>query len=392
MDANSLGLFPFKSVGLGKLEDGHGQCLWYAVSGSYKNSPDLDMINWDSTGMLNVEDEAAALKHSPVPADFPIAVIIAPGAVLSGQDRTPDTALPLCGGNYDRNNYLEGGTSLDYSTYTSDDVGSIWSFLDASFSSGLGNGSANDQIVFITRKELWDRVKQTRVLDTAAASSPIKELASQLAECLVYYGDEGLADRNLIFGGRLVLPDYQDRDEYRDRVDRLYGRFPQDIRASNHATTPLKISHADEKRFVVSSSGNGYCETKTGLDPVLWENWKDQFFVVVAKDFEPGSALPYSNRCTAFPGSNCLKINGKTNVAAIVFFARERSNDQVRDLTAFADDNSLSDRSGLWNEYLDAGNRHLYDGSPSTDDFVLDPGDYSICILKNPAGLSVEAC
>ncbi len=55
---NSIGLFPFKSVGLGKIEDSSGQCLWYIVSGNYKNSPGYNLRNWDSTGgFINLVDE-----------------------------------------------------------------------------------------------------------------------------------------------------------------------------------------------------------------------------------------------------------------------------------------------------------------------------------------------
>ena len=392
--ANSLGLFPFKTVGLGKLEDGNGQCLWYAVSGSYKNSPDMDLVNWDTNGMLTVEDENGNLKHSSDPSEYPVAVLIAPGAVLSGQNRTPDAALPLCAGNYNRSNYLESGSNLDYSAYTSDDVGNVWSFLDASLSSSLENPDSNDQIVYITRKELWDRIKKTRQLATDSAStSPIKDLTNQLAECLVEYGDETPANRKMIFAGKLVLPDYEDKSNYKDKAGRLFGRFPQDIRESNHLYSPMKLTHTSEKQFVASSAANGFCETKTGLDGSLWGNWKDHFFVVVAKDFAPDSTIPFSNRCTSFPGSNCLSINGRTNVAAIIFFAKERSGSQNRDLSSYTNDDSVLDQMGVWNEYLNgAANQHAYDGTAATNTYGLDPDDYAVCVIKNATGLSVVEC
>lgn len=390
--ANSLGLFPFKTVGLGKLEDGNGQCLWYAVSGSYKNSPDMDLVNWDTNGMLTVEDENGNLKHSSDPSEYPIAVLIAPGAVISGQDRTPDAAQPLCGGNFNRSNYLESGSNLDYSTYTTDDVGNVWSFLDASLSSSLKNSDSNDQIVYITRKELWDRIKKTKQLSTNSATSPIKDLTNQLAECLIEYGDVSPANQQLIFAGKLVLPSYEEKANYKDKTGRLFGRFPQNIHKSNHFYG-LKLSHTAEKLFVISSGGNGFCETKTGLDPSLWENWKDHFFVVIAKDFAPDSAIPFSSRCTSYPGSNCLNINGRTNVAAIIFFAKERSGSQDRDLSSYTNDDSISDRMGVWNQYLNgAANQHAYDGTAATNTYGLDPDDYAVCIIKNATDLSVVEC
>jgi len=307
--ANSLGLFPFKTVGLGKLEDGNGQCLWYAVSGNYKNNPDLELVNWDTNGMLTVEDENGNLKHSSDPSEYPVAVLIAPGAVLSGQDRTPDAALPLCSGNYNRSNYLESGSNLDYSAYTSDDVGNVWSFLDASLSASLENSKY----------------------------SPITWVDTD---------------------GNVTV-----------------------------------WAAANAKSFVVSSGTDGYCEVKTGLDPLLWENWKDHFFVVIAKDFAPDSTIPFSSRCTSFPGSNCLSINGRTNVAAIIFFAKERSGSQTRDLSPYTNDDSILDQMGVWNQYLNsAANQHPYDGTAGTNTYGLDPDDYAVCIIKNATNLSVVEC
>jgi len=42
---NILGLFPWASLETGILKSGSGQCLWYAVSGEYKNPPQTAMLN-----------------------------------------------------------------------------------------------------------------------------------------------------------------------------------------------------------------------------------------------------------------------------------------------------------------------------------------------------------
>ena len=34
-----MGRLPWKTLGLDALKAGPGECLWYAVSGTYKNSP-----------------------------------------------------------------------------------------------------------------------------------------------------------------------------------------------------------------------------------------------------------------------------------------------------------------------------------------------------------------
>jgi len=384
-NANSLGLFPFKSVGLGKLEDGHGQCLWYAVSGTYKNSPDLDMVNWDSPGMIQIEDENGVLKHPGNPAAYPVAVIIAPGAPLLGQDRSADGSLPLCGANHNRSNFLEGGSRLNYAAYLPNDAGTIWPFLDASLSTRLANADANDKIAYVTRRDIWERVKQSRELDTGNASSAIATLTRQLAECLVAYSNESSNGQKILpYAGRLVLDDYQDKTKYKDKLGRYAGRFPQNIKESNHRAGNV-LGHDPEKAFVVQEGGTeGYCQGKTGLDAALWENWKDQFFYVVAKDYRPESTKSLPDRCN--DAADCLDIGGNSKVAAIVFFAEERSPDQDRDLTPFTDDNQTSHRLGLWNQYLDGINRHLYAGNGSTNQFDNGVNDYAYCVFKQASG------
>ena len=387
--ANSLGLFPFKSVGLGKLEDGNGQCLWYAVSAAYKNAPGFGLLNWDSNGMLTVENEQAVLKHGSNPQDFPVAVLIAPGAPLAGQNRSADPALPLCSGNYSWNHYLENGPNLDYSTYTPGDVGSIWGFLDASVKSVGTNVNFNDRVVFITRKELWDAIEKTGSLSTSQPS-PIRELTKNLAECLASYGNMD-ANRTLVYPSRMVLADYSDREDYRDQSGRFSGRYPQDIRNSN-IDSGMKLSNDDAKKFVMDpGAGTGYCESASSLNAALWENWKDQFFLVVADAFKPGTLIPYASRCSA-GGGNCLNIDSRSNVAAIVFFAKRRTADQTRDMTGYSNDSLVSERASMWNEYLDGTNRHLYDGTSATDTFEVNDDDYAFCIIKDSGGLSAVEC
>jgi hypothetical protein len=78
----SLGLLPYRTLNLPDLRDGHGQCLWYAVAGSFKNNPKPQILNWDSRGQFQAVDEAG--QTLPLAA----AVIIAPGPPLASQQRS----------------------------------------------------------------------------------------------------------------------------------------------------------------------------------------------------------------------------------------------------------------------------------------------------------------
>jgi len=187
---NAVGLFPFKSLGLGKIEDASGECLWYVVSGDYKNSEAASMLNEDTVGYLNLVDENGNLMHGGTEDDFPIALIISPGPALTGQNRTPDAALPECKANYTMSNYLEGGSNIDYATDLPASADTLWRFLSSSFSTKLENSDHNDQVIAIYKDELWGRIKRLNDLafdnttGTPATPSSIENLTKSLAECI----------------------------------------------------------------------------------------------------------------------------------------------------------------------------------------------------------------
>ena len=51
-DIPVIGLLPFKTLGLANYRDAEGNCLWYAVSGRFKNNPPSMTLNWDSHGQF----------------------------------------------------------------------------------------------------------------------------------------------------------------------------------------------------------------------------------------------------------------------------------------------------------------------------------------------------
>jgi hypothetical protein len=58
---SAIGKLPWYSLGLEPLRDASGECLWYAVSGTYKNNPNgvtttatSNMMNWDTPGLFDV--------------------------------------------------------------------------------------------------------------------------------------------------------------------------------------------------------------------------------------------------------------------------------------------------------------------------------------------------
>lgn len=113
-----IGRLPWKTLDLPPLRDSSGECLWYVLSGRWKNSPQTTQLNWDSTGQLRVNrmDSTAPaartlLLGAAAPADNAAALIIAPGPPLGTQQRNA-TLNGECGGNLNPLNYLEGNDPL----------------------------------------------------------------------------------------------------------------------------------------------------------------------------------------------------------------------------------------------------------------------------------------
>lgn len=95
-----LGRFPWKTLGLADLRDGHGERLWYAVSTRHKGllncaaSPGcVDMTPDTALGTLSLVDPAGATIHDGRVSDAAraagggaAAVLLAPGAALARRD------------------------------------------------------------------------------------------------------------------------------------------------------------------------------------------------------------------------------------------------------------------------------------------------------------------
>ena len=120
-DVTVIGRLPWKSLELPPLRDGDGECLWYAVSGNFKNNPQTSLMNWDTNGLVNImAPDNANFVAGVAPTQRAVAVLFAPGPILPGQDRTLSSTNPPvnCGGNYTAANYLDtdGASGINNAT------------------------------------------------------------------------------------------------------------------------------------------------------------------------------------------------------------------------------------------------------------------------------------
>ena len=102
-----VGRFPWKTVGTGPLRDGHGECLWYAVSASHRAiNSSATMMNWDTLAAPVILIGSSMPDLNSLNAhDRPIAVIFSPGPAFDS-GRTASADAPECGGNYDSSHYV----------------------------------------------------------------------------------------------------------------------------------------------------------------------------------------------------------------------------------------------------------------------------------------------
>jgi hypothetical protein len=103
-----IGRFPWKTVGTGPLRDGHGECLWYAISATHRavNSTSATMT-WDALAVPDIVVGSGLATLATINAhDRPIAVIFSAGAAFDS-GRTASGDAPDCGGNYDVTHYVD---------------------------------------------------------------------------------------------------------------------------------------------------------------------------------------------------------------------------------------------------------------------------------------------
>lgn len=88
-----IGRLPWRTLNLPVLRDHSGACLWYAVSGGFKQAPTNDLILNADGQFLVVNEQLTAITNTPA-----FAVVFAPGEAFPNQARTANPATATqCG-------------------------------------------------------------------------------------------------------------------------------------------------------------------------------------------------------------------------------------------------------------------------------------------------------
>jgi len=376
---SAIGRLPWYTLDIEPLRDGSAECLWYAVSGTYKFSPNgvttntstSNLMNWDTPGLFDVlAADGSTYLAGNSPSARAVAVIFAPGPPLPGQDRS-SAGGANCRGNYTVSNYLETANGVNNSAVSSG-AGAVTQFI-----AGGTSSTFNDKLVYITRDEVWTAIKKRPDFQ-----AKLTTLTQRVAECIAKYGmqnSSGPSDKRLPWAAPLSLSNYAVDSLYDDANNGMSGRVPYRVDNSDSATSNSLLPPSD--LFNAAS----YCFSSGTPDDhhaINWySNWKDHLFYALSGEFRPNTGSS-TNPCT---GGTCVRVNGGgTFYAAVVMFAGERLAGQTRDTDA--------DRANIAN-YLEGrnasnppnnGNKNYESGAASATF-----NDLLYCIRED---LSVVSC
>jgi len=372
-----LGRFPWRTLGIDPGRTRGGECLWYAVSGSWKAAglAKPDMLNEDSSGQFRVlAADGTTVIAGAAAAERPVAVLIAPGQPLPGQLRvTLPTGVSQCGGNFIAASYLDDDPASGINNAT---LALAPDAIDDFITADPGATAINDQVIFITRGEIQDRL-----LRRPDVHAKLRALTLAVARCIADYGQRNPGapgDRRLPWPASVDLTDYRSAVHYTDTpVGELSGRVANQVNDSNGET-------GNTSAGVLTACSTATVPEWTAEMLALWHNWKDHLFYAVAWDFRPDA--PPATAC-----SSCLTVNGTGAWAAVIMFSGTRlgATGQVRDAPPVDADTRNDIRNYL--EGRNAANHPNLSGTGDYESGVATAtfNDILYCIDAN---LGVTAC
>ena len=312
-DVTVIGRLPWRTLGIEPPRDGAGECLWYTVSGAFKNNPKTEIMNWDTPGQIEVYGpDGSTLMAGSQPENRAAAVIFAPGVALSQdrQDDDPGTAQrPICSEDYAAARFLEAVGTINNAT-PNGTAGALTKLI-----AGNRSDAFNDRLLIVTGNEIFSAIERRSDFAPKLAG-----LAQSAALCLVEYvklntnyaGD----DHRFPWTAPVALAAYTAEAYWDDAAGSLSGRFPYQVETTAALTNPNS-----------SSLAAASCPFRTGnVDENWWKNWKDHLFYALGADFKPNAPSPSPVAC----GTGCLRVNGTGGQVAVVMFAGKRLAGQTR--------------------------------------------------------------
>ncbi len=369
---NMLGRLPWKTLGLEALADGSGACLWYAVSGDYKDADaaSAELLNPDSAGSFEMYDASSgALLAGATAEDRPVAILLAPGSTVAGQARAAAVDQG-CSPSFNAADFLDDAGAIGVDNAS---VAGIADVIDRFASDAIADGSHNDRLLVIRQSEVAALVTERHDYDAR-----IDTLGLAVAECVANYARQnigGANDLRLPWPAPLTLADYRLGLNYSDDSTNLSGRLPDVVDDS-------ALTIGNPLPTVLTSCDPAVVPTWTTAVQGDWRNLKDHFFYLVAADFAPSASVPTG--C-----GDCISVNGAGSYAAVVMFAGAALDLQSRTMPPLD-----ADTRGDVLNYLEGANPLVFPtvaGAPDLESRPVAPdfNDRLFCIASD---LSVSGC
>lgn len=304
-----IGRLPWRALGLPALKDAGAECLWYVVSGAWKQAGTATaaLVNPDSNGQLQlVSVDTGVLVEGALPADRPVAMVIAPMRPLPGQSRPAAVPGTQCSPNFAADRYMEADASSGSNNYQ---LAGIANVIDTLGVAANPNDLHNDRIVTISRHDIAERV-----YNRAGFVTQMRDLGLAVGACIANYASRnpgGATDLRMPWPAPVGLADYRQDIVYDDtNAGLLAGRLADSIDDSNVVTgnTISRVLTDCDASLVPEWSASMLAQ---------WQNWKDHFFYAVAGSFAPSGPVP--SACT-----DCLTVNGSGQYAGILLFSNRR--------------------------------------------------------------------
>ena len=280
--------------------------------------------------MLQLVNNSGTVVAGNAAEDRVVAIVFSPGPVIASQSRSIDTTT-ICGDDgTNPSAYLEGNGVTD-NAVLSGSADTIDQFIHASITSASATVPYNDQFITITREEIW-----SAIITRNDFNNKITVLTEELAKCLKQYAVSNAKDR-LPWPAPMDLADYRDDSNY-DDASGYTGRFPFIITDSNTASA---ITVGSDELFTQAA-----CDISGGLTVdltdtsseyrYLWNNWKDHFFYVLSKDFEPATTMA---NCV----SDCITVNAVPMAGVVIYAGSRQEGVQIRNGDVAASDVNTKD-------------------------------------------------
>ena len=292
-DSNSCGAFgesaigrlPWRTLGLDSNSHTRGGCLWYAVSGSFKSSPDshaLANVTPESLGMFQIENESGDIISGSTAQDRAIAVVFRPGQAVmvdgNMQQRTPSGAPTQCGAGSTSSQVNQAAQYLDQlggiSNASGRKSGAAGSdpgasslptnrpsvFVNAGRSNTADTTVFNDQMLWITPTMYQPVFEQLN-----------RWIMRRVRQCVLDYGSNNMIGlvRSYPFAAQLndsAMPNYSQVSPMR------FGRIPA-------------LSTAPQW------PNDSFASSTQCFSWPWWSHWREQIFYAVHKDHTINASL-----------------------------------------------------------------------------------------------------